>query len=35
VACDLYLMAGSTDHITPWKGPYRSTQLFGGNVSSC
>ena len=25
-------MAGSTDHITPWKGAYRSTQLFGGNV---
>ncbi len=32
VRCDVYLMAGSTDHITPWKGAYRSTQLFGGNV---
>jgi len=32
VGCDLYLMAGSTDHITPWKGAYRSTQLFGGNI---
>ena len=26
----VYIMAGSTDHITPWKGCYRSTQLFGG-----
>jgi len=25
----VYLMAGSTDHITPWKACYRSTQLFG------
>jgi polyhydroxyalkanoate synthase len=32
VSCDVYLMAGSTDHITPWKGAYRSTQLFGGNI---
>jgi polyhydroxyalkanoate synthase len=32
VGCDVYLMAGSTDHITPWKGAYRSTQLFGGNI---
>ena len=32
VTCDVYLMAGSTDHITPWKGAYRSTQLFGGNI---
>ena len=29
---DVYQMAGSTDHITPWRGCYRSTQLFGGNV---
>jgi len=29
---DTYLMAGSTDHITPWRGCYRSTQLFGGNI---
>lgn len=28
----VYLMAGSTDHITPWKACYRSTQLFGGNT---
>ena len=24
----VYMMAGSTDHITPWKACYRSTQLF-------
>ncbi len=28
----VYLMAGSTDHITPWKACYRSTQLFGGEI---
>ena len=28
----VYLMAGSTDHITPWRACYRSAQLFGGNV---
>lgn len=27
----VYIMAGSTDHITPWKACYRSTQLFGGD----
>ena len=32
VTCDTYMMAGSTDHITPWKGAYRSTQLFGGKT---
>ncbi len=32
VKCDTYLMAGSTDHITPWVGCYRSAQLFGGNI---
>jgi polyhydroxyalkanoate synthase len=29
---DTYIMAGSTDHITPWRGCYRTTQLYGGNV---
>ncbi|HIG44301.1 MAG: alpha/beta fold hydrolase [bacterium] len=29
---DVYIMAGSTDHITPWRGCYRTTSLFGGNV---
>ena len=28
----VYVMAGSTDHITPWKACYRSTQLFGDEV---
>jgi len=28
----VYLLAGSTDHITPWKACYRSTQLFGGDT---
>ena len=29
----VYVMAGSTDHITPWMACYRSTQLFGGEVT--
>ena len=29
----VYLMAGSTDHITPWRACYRSSQLFGGEVT--
>lgn len=29
VDCDLFMLAGVTDHITPWKACYRSTQLFG------
>ena len=28
----VYIMAGSTDHITPWKASYRSAGLFGGEV---
>ena len=28
----VYMLAGSTDHITPWKACYRSTQLFGGDI---
>ena len=28
----VYILAGSTDHITPWKGCYRSARLFGGDV---
>jgi len=32
VTADTYLMAGSTDHITPWRACYRSTQLFGGDI---
>ncbi len=33
ISYPVYIMAGSTDHITPWKACYRSTQLFGGNVA--
>jgi polyhydroxyalkanoate synthase len=32
ITYDTYIMAGSTDHITPWRGCYRSTRLFGGEV---
>jgi polyhydroxyalkanoate synthase subunit PhaC len=27
---DAYVVAGSTDHIIPWTGAYRTTQLLGG-----
>ena len=29
----VYIMAGSTDHITPWKACYRSTQLFDTDLT--
>ena len=29
---DVIMMAGVTDHITPWRACYRNTQFFGGNV---
>ncbi len=29
VDCDLFITAGLTDHITPWKACYRTTQLTG------
>ena len=32
VTADIYSLAGTTDHITPWQSCYRSAQLFGGNV---
>ena len=32
ITYDTYIMAGSTDHITPWRGCYRTTQLFGGDI---
>jgi polyhydroxyalkanoate synthase subunit PhaC len=32
ITYDTYIMAGSTDHITPWRGCYRTTQLLGGQV---
>ncbi len=30
VNCDTYLLAGVTDHITPWRACYATTQLLGG-----
>jgi len=30
VSCDTYLLAGATDHITPWRACYATTQLLGG-----
>ncbi len=30
VRCDKYVVAGLSDHITPWRGVYRAAQLFGG-----
>ena len=30
IACDTYVVAGRTDHITPWKTCYRSTQMVSG-----
>ncbi len=32
VTSDLYCVAGTTDHITPWESCYKSAKLFGGNV---
>ncbi|MEE4199126.1 PHA/PHB synthase family protein [Erythrobacter sp.] len=29
VTANLFIIGGVTDHITPWKATYRSTQLFG------
>jgi polyhydroxyalkanoate synthase len=30
VRCDKYFVAGTTDHITPWKGVYQAARAFGG-----
>ncbi|WP_423395583.1 alpha/beta fold hydrolase [Burkholderia sp. LMG 21824] len=30
VTCDKYLIAGSTDHITPWQGVFNTSRAFGG-----
>lgn len=32
VTVDSYVVAGITDHITPWENCYSSAQLFGGNT---
>ena len=31
VACDSFVVAGYTDHIIPWDGAYRTTQILGGD----
>jgi len=30
IACDTYVVAGRTDHITPWQSCYRTTQMVSG-----
>ena len=30
--CDKYVTAGLTDHITPWKACYKTTQFVGGDI---
>ncbi|HZQ59673.1 MAG TPA: alpha/beta fold hydrolase [Acidimicrobiales bacterium] len=30
VACDSFVVAGYTDHLIPWDGAYRTTQVLGG-----
>ncbi|MCP1415856.1 polyhydroxyalkanoate synthase [Pseudomonas laurylsulfativorans] len=32
VTADIFSLAGTSDHITPWRSCYKSAQLFGGNV---
>ncbi|SAL84660.1 Poly-beta-hydroxybutyrate polymerase [Caballeronia terrestris] len=32
VTCDKYVVAGITDHITPWKGVYNTARTFGGKT---
>jgi len=32
VDCDMYLLAGTTDHICAWRACYRSTRMFGGRT---
>jgi polyhydroxyalkanoate synthase len=31
VTCDSFVVAGLTDHIIPWDGAYRTTQILGGH----
>jgi polyhydroxyalkanoate synthase subunit PhaC len=32
VDCDKFVVGGVTDHITPWKGAYRTARVFGGKT---
>jgi polyhydroxyalkanoate synthase len=31
VSCDTYVLAGISDHITPWKGVFNTSRAFGGH----
>ena len=31
ITADTYIVGAETDHLVPWQGAYRSTQLFGGD----
>jgi polyhydroxyalkanoate synthase len=31
VSCDTYVLAGISDHITPWKGVFNTSRSFGGH----
>jgi polyhydroxyalkanoate synthase len=31
ITTDTYIVGAETDHLVPWQGAYRSTQLFGGD----
>jgi len=33
VTCDTYLLAGASDHITPWRACYATTQLLSGECT--
>ena len=35
VAADSYVIAGITDHITPWKGVYKTAQIWAKEPPSC
>ncbi len=32
VTCDIFSLAGTNDHITPWEACYKSALLFGGKI---
>ena len=32
ISCDTYVVGGRTDHITPWQGCYRTTQMVSGTA---
>jgi polyhydroxyalkanoate synthase len=32
IDCDKFVLAGTTDHITPWRGGYKAARQFGGDT---